>query len=486
MRFSEQFNLTLTKKDDWFDTIPSQDSPLYVDPYLIFDDTDPFWSDSYDQVVSFFELATDLVLKSGGEEDTPAWRKAQRLLHFPEPKEFALGLSMASPAGSGTGLEFARRIAKTLSLVGKDGVKELSSIAGFALFCDGFGRDRTSDVLCNILKGKFIAYTQDVSKRHGIATSRITVAHTSWDEPRGSWSNQPVDLPPTFDGKSGAILTPRRFLKDIPRVTPDQFWDWAEHAEFAALRDDLNFDLSESLTKSEKIQAARKVANTRPQIALTYLRKESAQVHTPYDVDEDPQGLVRWYESGQKLAAVADMAKLTTTIPKDQNGFETWVETLATTFQHAIEESDGWRLLWNDGYSAHRPEKICQAVAGMMWRSECKAAGVDLSREVDMGRGPVDFKFSHGWSQRALLEVKYIGSTKFFSGAEKQLPQYLETEKISFGIYLAVGFIDNDFKPERLKRVTDTCAALSSAKGVKIKALFVDARTENKKSASTL
>ncbi|MDD1478732.1 MULTISPECIES: hypothetical protein [Micrococcaceae] len=485
MRFSKEFDLALTSKDDWFDTIPTQDSPLYVDPYLIFDDPDPFWSESYDHVVSFFELAADLVLKSGGQEDTPAWRKAERLLHFPEPKEFALGLAMASPAGSGTGKMFARRIATTLGLVGKEAVKDLSSIAGFALFCEGFGRDRTSDVLCNILKAKFIAYTQEVAARHDIPMSKVEVVHAASDLKRGSWSDLKVDLP-VASGAGGVILTPRRFLKDIPRVTPDGFWDWAEHAEFAALRDDLNFDLSVSLTKSQKVEAARKVANTRPDIAISYLQKEASRAHAPYDVERDPQGLVYWYESGQKLAALADVSALKAGLPCDDIGFQAWVKTLAATFQYAVEESDGWRLLWNDDYRAHRPEKICQAVAGMMWRSECQAAGVDLSREVDMGRGPVDFKFSKGWTRRALLEVKYIGSTKFFSGAEKQLPQYLQTEGISFGIYLAVGFTDGDFRPERLKRVTDTCTALSAAKGVTIKPLFVDARVENKKSASTL
>ena len=458
---------------------------MYVDPYLIFDDPDPFWSETHDEVVSFFELAADLVLKSGGQEDTPAWRKAVRLLHFPEPKEFALGLAMASPAGSGTGKLFARKIAKTLGLVGKEGAKNLSSIAGFALFCEGFGRDRTSDVLCNILKAKFIAYTQKVAGRHGIPMSQVEVVHAAWDVNRGKWSDLKVDLPVANDA-GGVILTPRRFLKDIPRVTPDGFWDWAEHAEFSALRDDLNFDLSVSLTKSEKIEAARKVANTRPEIAISYLQKEAARSHTPYDVETDPQGLVHWYESGQKLADAIDVSALKESEPADEAGFQAWVEMLADNFQHAVEESDGWRLLWNDDYTTHRPEKICQAMAGIMWRSQCQAAGVDLSREVDMGRGPVDFKFSKGWTRRALLEVKYIESSKFFSGAEKQLPQYLKTEDISFGIYLAVGFTDNDFRPERLKRVRDTCTALAEAKGVAIKPLFVDARVENKKSASTL
>jgi hypothetical protein len=122
----------------------------------------------------------------------------------------------------------------------------------------------------------------------------------------------------------------------------------------------------------------------------------------------------------------------------------------------------------------------------MMWRSQCKAADVDLSKENNIGRGPVDFKFSAGWSKRALIEVKLMGSTQFFTGASKQLPQYLKSEQIDAGFYLCVGFSDADFMPDRIKRVDDTCKALSAAKGVSMKPIYVDARHDNKASASKL
>jgi hypothetical protein len=67
---------------------------------------------------------------------------------------------------------------------------------------------------------------------------------------------------------------------------------------------------------------------------------------------------------------------------------------------------------------------------------------------------------------------------------EKQLPQYLKTEKIVGGYYLCVGFTDADFTKERLDRVRDTCKALAKEKGVKIEPIFVDARHDNKPSAS--
>jgi hypothetical protein len=55
---------------------------------------------------------------------------------------------------------------------------------------------------------------------------------------------------PVFSG--GVLLTPQRFLKDIPRVTPDGFWSWAEQNENETLRFDLNYDLAESLSRREK------------------------------------------------------------------------------------------------------------------------------------------------------------------------------------------------------------------------------------------
>lgn len=72
MRFSKQFGIARSAEDDWFDPVINQDTPLYIDPYLVFDDPDPAWSGTYDDVVDFFETAAELVLAANGHEDTPA------------------------------------------------------------------------------------------------------------------------------------------------------------------------------------------------------------------------------------------------------------------------------------------------------------------------------------------------------------------------------------------------------------------------------
>jgi hypothetical protein len=308
------------------------------------------------------------------------------------------------------------------------------------------------------------------------------VKHASWNKD-GRWNDLRVELPKSPATTGGILLVPERFLKDIPRVTPDGFWSWAEGNVADVLRKDLNYDLEESLNKGQRAAAGRAVARARPKIALTYVESVQNTVLLPYDVEKDPKLLVRWAEAGRQAAQAS-----ATTIqqPKGKAQFMDWVKELAEEFKAAVEDTDLWKAFWNDNLTKHRDEKIVQAVAGTMWVQQCKAANVDISKEPNMGRGPVDFKFSAGWTKRALIEVKFIGSSKFFQGAGKQLPQYLKTEKIVGGYYLCVGFTDADFSETRLERVRDTCKALAKEKGVQIEPIFVDARHDNKPSGSKI
>lgn len=482
LRFSQQHEIAQrTEEDDWFDPVVTEDSPLYIDPFLVFEDQDPFWSSCHHEVVSFFSLALDYVKRAQGNRSSRHWAKAVRLLTFPEPKEFALGLSMGHPVGSGTDLFFARGIADALEVFRRANIARVDYIETFVLFVEELGLDRISDIFCNITKAHFIRYTQKIVERHRIQAEAVPVRHSSWSKESGRWQDSHnVLLPesPAFNG--GVLLTPERFLQDIPHVTRPGFWGWAENNVAQVLRDDLNYDLTENLTAAEKGQRARLLASQRPDLAFDYVHHAAGEDHKSYDTENDPELLVGWREAG--MFAFAAQTNLAT--PPAPDDFCDWVGTLMERFRHAVEEQDLWRVLWNDSFTRPRKEKIVQAVASVLFSAHCQASGVDLSREVDIGRGPVDFKFSSGWQRRALAEIKFIRSTKFFSGAEKQLPQYLRSEQIECGYYVCVGFSDADFNDDRLRRVTDTCTSLSGQKGRRITHVFVDARP--KESASRL
>lgn len=482
MRFSDHFGVSMDDEDDWFDPTLNSDTPLYIDPFLVFEDADPFWSAARHETIEFFALALEFVKLSGGQQTSPHWLKAQRMLKFPEPKEFALGLSMGHPEGSGAGFKYAQKMTEALGILAGHGVTEIQHIQSFSLFCEGLGVDRISDIFCNILKARFIEYTLEVASRHKVNLAEVPVKHTSWSRTTGRWTTASILLPssPAFTG--GVLLAPKRFMKDIPLVTPDGFWSWADNEAGPELRDELNYELNVSLTKSAKRAAGFEAARRHPQLALTYVDEVAEESHDPYDVDRDPDLLVRWAEEG-----VAAANQLTAPAqPNSEADFRAWLDSIVVEFQHSVEERDLWTALWDDKRVKPRKEKIVQAIASAMFGAHCKAAQVEMSREVDMGRGPVDFKFTAGWKKRALVEVKLIKSTKFFTGASKQLPQYLKTEQIEFGLYLCVGYTDADFEPKRLKRVDDTLRALSIEKGVEMKPIYVDARPGNKPSASTI
>jgi len=196
------------------------------------------------------------------------------------------------------------------------------------------------------------------------------------------------------------------------------------------------------------------------------------ETQTAYDVLEDPKGLVRWEEAGREIAR----ATFAPIAPESQGAFEEWLTALAQTFKKAVEDNGLWRALWNDGNTQHRPEKIVQVIARATWIEHCRARNIDITREADCGRGPVDFKFARGWHLRGLIEVKHISSSQFVHGAETQLPTYLKGEQAKFGIYLCISYTDRDFVEDRLTLVREACEAISREGPTRIFPMFVDAR----------
>lgn len=482
MRFTDHFAVERGDEDDWFDCELSTDTPLYVDPFLVFEDDDPFWAETRQTVIDFFGLALSFVEAAGGDQTSPHYLKAVRMLRFPEPSEFALGLSMGHPKGSGAGFRYAEKMAAALDLLAQRGVTQVQHIQAFSLFCEGLGPDRISDIFCDIVKAKFIEYTVSVATYHELVIQEVAVKAARWNRRTGRWDHMRVRLPKSPVTQEGVLLVPSRFLKDIPVVTPDSFWTWADAGVGDDLRQELNYELNIALTKEQRTEAAYKAAWKHPDLVLDYLKEVAGADKAPYDVARDPKLLVEWAEAGRDAAAKQKpIAKL-----DDESKFADWVVELAKEFQHAVEQTDLWKALWDDGLRKYRPEKIVQAIAGMLFAAHCRMADVDLTRESNLGRGPVDFKFSQGWTKRALLEVKLIPSTHFFTGASKQLPQYMTTERASIGIYLCVGYTDKDFSPERTQPIEDTLRKLRQDSGWTLEVVYVDARTTNKDSASKL
>ncbi|MDE2029199.1 MAG: hypothetical protein KGI97_01405, partial [Alphaproteobacteria bacterium] len=162
--------------------------------------------------------------------------------------------------------------------------------------------------------------------------------------------------------------------------------------------------------------------------------------------------------------------------------FNIFVSGVIEDFRNFIENNGGWSLLWNENETPKREEATQLTFLGIAL-GLCKFNNVDVSKEVNIGRGPVDFKMSSGYTCRALIEVKLAKNTRFWQGLEKQLPKYMQAEGVKQGRFVVVVLNDQDL--EKIADIQERVDAIARQTPYQIKAEIIDAR-QNPLSASKL
>jgi hypothetical protein len=478
VRFSEHYGITVDDEvDDWFDPLLFTDTRLFVDPFRVWADKDERWAGAHDHLLKFFAMVLAYVKEAKGNEKSPAWTKAQFLLLFPEPWEFCLGMAAGSPRGSGSGRGLQKDMLHGARTAVGLGITEVEHMELLVLFQEGIGVDRISDITCNVIKDYFIRYTQEVCRHHGVPMARFRVRHSHWDEEFGRWADGEHELPanPYLTGPPGPVLlVPARFLRKIPTVDPGEFWDYAWANLNEQLRGDFNYDLGKRVPAHLKARLARQ----HPDTAMAYLRTLETDPKPPYDLAADPDLRNRWYEGGRDLAATSPLSF----VPSAPADFPVFVEAMIGSFSHGLEESDAWRLLWVD--DKPRGEREVQALFRSAVIHYCRAHGIVHSGESNAGRGPVDFKFAANWHAQALVEIKLTSNSRFWHGLRQQTVQYLRSEEVQLGYFVAVGFYDKDFEQKQLDRIEAVARQVSKETGKDVRFALVDARP--KESASKL
>ena len=155
---------------------------------------------------------------------------------------------------------------------------------------------------------------------------------------------------------------------------------------------------------------------------------------------------------------------------------------LANYYKNFIELNSGYKLLWNE--DSPRNEEDVQILFKGILDEHCRANNIDFNREVNQGRGPVDFKFSLGYSNRVLIEAKLAKNSHFWNGLKKQLPKYMQIDSCNFGIFLVIVYTDKDLK--RISNIQNITSETAREYNITLKTVIVDARKNNKISASKL
>ncbi|GAA3533594.1 hypothetical protein GCM10022222_16150 [Amycolatopsis ultiminotia] len=394
-------------------------------------------------------------------------------MEFPEPEEFGLGLTRKGRNGSGTGKGFAKLMVVAMRDAIELGLQDLTHFEELGLLVEKIGRDRISDITCNILKPQFIQYTQDVCRDLAVSTEQFPVKHASFDSHRMRWCTERLSLPKNPFTNGPILLIPSRFLRELPALDSTDWWNFVE----PDLRMDLNLSLNQHINKSEVIRRAR--SNT--DLVRQWSSTSEERPADPYPVDRDPVGLHNWQARTREFANEHPI-DISTIATKDD--LLRFVEKIITEFKHQIEEEGLWSLLYNDDTGHPKRETSIQLLFKGVVQSYCRAHGIGLDREVELGRGPVDFIVSKDSRVRVLLEIKKMSNGKFWNGLENQLVSYMESAQCSSGWFLAVRFGDTKNQRERTAKLPARTSHAAHQTGFVIRSTWVDAR--RKDSASNL
>jgi hypothetical protein len=473
MQFSEVFSIKRGKSDDWFDPILSLDTQLFIDPFLLYAQEKGLFKGSHKQVIAFFNDMFSLIARSGGDKGSVHYKKAVRSMFFPEVEELCLGYTRGGTRGSGTGEDLARLTADALWEAINAGVKEITHFEEIGVIREGIGPDRISDITAGLLRSRLIEYTQHYCLDRNIPVSQVRYIRGRYDIQTHTWIPIEGKLPANRYNKRPILLVPQRYLRALPTINPDDFWRYCYTNNNEILRQEYSYDISTNVPKEEIVKLAR----NHPEFRSSYIKHVENRSSEPYDIEKDEKGLLRWYPETAHYCN-----KHPQRLPvHSHTDFLQIVELMIREHKNFVEENGGWKLLWNDNGTS-KSEKAAQLLFLGIIKHYCKANDIDVSPEPNIGRGPVDFKVSHGYSFRGLLELKLARNTKFWDGLKIQLPTYMEAEGVKHGYFIVVIFSDTDIN--RLKDIRKVIQGVNST-GLVIQHFTVDARTE-KPSASKL
>ena len=474
MLFSEHYNIKYNKdNDEWFNPILTQDTLLFIDPFAVFKSKDDLFKDTYSEMMDFFQQAFELIAQVGGNENSLIYKKAINMLMFPEDNAFCLGYSKTR-RGSGTGPQWAKTLTHNINNIIKKGISHLSHFEELGIFCTGVGPDRLSDMTTNLLKTKFIKYTQRICNSYGIPMQIVRVKNAYFDYEFKKWNSGEYLLPINpYKNNSPIILVPKNFLNMLPEINSNDFDSTINLSE--TLRNDFNYEVGKNL-KKEKIA---EIALEHYELVEKYINIVEKRKSCQFDELTKKTLRYDWYNLSKEITAINNFNF--GCINSDDEFFNKILQ-FANYYKNFIELNSGYKLLWNE--DSPRSEEDVQILFKGILDEHCRANNIDFNREVNQGRGPVDFKFSLGYSNRVLIEAKLAKNTHFWNGLKKQLPKYMQIDSCNFGIFLVIVYTDKDLK--RISDIQNITSETAREYNITLKTVIVDARKNNKVSASKL
>ncbi|WP_299414950.1 hypothetical protein [Acaryochloris sp. IP29b_bin.148] len=414
------------KKKGVFNGFIDLDSKFYVDPHLLESTKVPELGNSYLNFKTHFTKIVHL-LKATKSSSDRFFRAAHKQLIFPELPFVSLGYSTEGTSGSGIGSGIALNLTNTAWEIIQAGITDPVIFELVGLIEENIGADRISDMAIHIILLDLLKYSEQVAKKLNLNTCRAKARGTEFLLPAIPGSNRPT------------VLIPYEILNDLPVAN-----GWDDIDRVCAHNLDLRNRVNEIIGDSWKDEAGKRRRITKrelkyilldhPEVLQDLVEQYKRNPPKKYDFDKDPSGQLIWHDIAREYVNLYPLI-----LGIDKVTPENILQLVLKICRHfkVLVEDNGLSVHFWDESKKLRNERFAQLLFFGIADAYCGAHNLDLNREPNAGRGPVDFKISRGYDARVNVEIKYT-SNNISSGYEKQLPIYDAAERTQYSIFLII------------------------------------------------
>lgn len=478
--FSEIFSVSEDAIEDYgaFNVSLVVDLPLFVDPFLLFNSKKAKYQALHDGIIRYL-----VYLRDQSVTGAPGRAKLKHLYHFSEVNQTWLGFSETDNRGRGLGNKFAVALSNSLHDLfadfGAERVTVGSHLEKLCLIRSGVGRDMISDFTTNLIKRFLCEYTEGFARKNlqSVQCSNYAVSRVDFTEKTGVWSPATFYLPRHHG--DFVLLTPKDILtKDENWINKHDLYREYEDIPVAIgnseLRDriDAYFQsvLPEQATVKEENEAKRRTTLRFPEIIDYFIRSKEdrgadAAKLSASKVEESESLYIKQF--GEMFTTLVHSAFYKSPLNSKEAALEK-----ALHLKDLIENKGCHRLFYVDGKPLRR-ESDLQIAYRLVWHH----GPFNVSREVNDGRGPVDFEVSAGAWDKTLVEMKLASNSQLERNLENQVEVYKAASDAKHAIKVIIFFTDAE--GERVRRILRRLRIEKSPDIV-----LIDARDDNKPSGS--
>jgi hypothetical protein len=479
--FSDFFGVSRAdlRKHGAFNVSLLSDLPLFIDPFLLFNSRKSEYRQLHQTIIDYL-----IFLRNKSSNVALDIGLIRALYTFREVKQTWLGFSEVGNEGRGLGPKFARALHANLHRIfhdfGKEQISKGTHLEKLCLIEAGVGRDNISDFTTNLIKNYLLEYTEAFTKQciDKKLRSRFEVEKVHFNYKTETWESRRFVLPKYED--DFVLLTPKNLLtKEDTWINRDDL-----ASDFEAVRDALPNDqlralvnnyfmkvLPKNPSEAERREARLETIRQFPDLVDQYIR---------YKEDHGPEA-VKASEDKVRFSERVYLDQFGA-LPEMLNKYSAFYTVPGRTYEEAkqrvgflkdvIEKKGGHKIFYVKGKPIHRETDV-----HILYRLTWFATTSDVSREVDDGRGPADFKVSKGAKDKTLVEFKLASNPQLEKNLANQTKVYQQASDAQHAIRVIIYFSKQEYD-----RVITILKRLNLEKDETI--VLVDARSDNKPSGS--